>query len=188
MSATLDRVEWSKQRAGYLLPALGKRWLHVQGVVRQAQGVRHLFSEEDQRYLLAAAYLHDIGYAPEVQRIGFHPLDGANYILSQLGDARLAALVAHHSESRFEAALRGYAGELGKFPRERSALADALIYCDMTTDGSGNHVSLKERITDILSRYPETDVVIQALHRARPYWALAVARTNRRLKVRQSDA
>src|SRR5260370_21607181 len=101
---TIDLVVWSKQQALTLLPAVGKRWLHVQGVVRQAERVSALFAEEDQHYLLAAAYLHDIGYAPALQRTGFHPLDGATYILDQLGDMRLAALVAHHSEARFEAA------------------------------------------------------------------------------------
>lgn len=70
-------------------------------------------------------------------------------------------------------------------PSERSVLADALIYCDMTTDENGNDVSLKERIADILSRYQETDVVIQALYQARLYWALVVARTNRRLTIQR---
>jgi hypothetical protein len=182
METTIDLVAWSRQQALTLLPALGNRWLHVQGVVKQAEWVRTILVEEDQQYLLAAAYLHDIGYAPALRRTGFHPLDGAMYVLKQLGNTRLAALVAHHSEARFEAALRGYATELHAFPRERSALADALIYCDLTTDGRGKQVTLKERLADILSRYEETNLVVQALHQARPYWSLAVARTQQRLK------
>ena len=30
--------------------------------------------------LVAAAWLHDIGYAPELVETGFHPLDGARYL------------------------------------------------------------------------------------------------------------
>ncbi|HZR43551.1 MAG TPA: HD domain-containing protein [Ktedonobacteraceae bacterium] len=153
----------------------------MQGVVKRAEQVSKLFSEVDQQYLMAAAYLHDIGYSPVIKNTGFHPLDGAKYILNNLGDMRLAALVAHHSESRFEATLRGLSEELDSYPCEHSAVTDALIYCDMTTNGIGRHVILKERLADILHRYNETDIVIRALRQARPYWALAVARTQRRL-------
>src|SRR5262245_46960459 len=99
-------VQWAKEQAASLLSPLGNRWLHVQGVVKRAKQVSKLFGEVDQQYLIASAYLHDIGYAPTVKNTGFHPLDGANYILTSLGNMRLAALVAHHSEARFEAALR----------------------------------------------------------------------------------
>jgi HD superfamily phosphodiesterase len=30
--------------------------------------------------LEAAAWLHDIGYSPEIAVSGFHPLDGARYL------------------------------------------------------------------------------------------------------------
>jgi hypothetical protein len=30
--------------------------------------------------LVAAAWVHDIGYAPELLATGFHPLDGARYL------------------------------------------------------------------------------------------------------------
>jgi HD superfamily phosphodiesterase len=61
--------------------------------------------------LIAAAYLHDIGYAPTLARTGFHPLDGAVH-LRELGEERLAGLVAHHSGAETEARLRGLAGQL----------------------------------------------------------------------------
>ena len=52
--------------------------------------------------------------------------------------ARLACLVAHHSEAR----LRGLTHTLDEFPRERSATADVLTYCDLTRGPPGERVSL----------------------------------------------
>src|SRR5437763_15650935 len=124
-------VQWAAERAASLLSPLGNRWLHVQGVVERARQVGEAFNENDRCCLIAAAYLHDIGYAPVLKQTGFHPIDGARYLRS-LGYERLASLVAHHSVSRFEAQLRGYETELAEFPRERSAVADALTYCDIT--------------------------------------------------------
>ena len=105
------------EHAAALLSPLGNRWLHVQGVVQRAYNVSTLFEEEDQRYLIAAAYLHDIGYAPSLKKIEFHPLDGANDVIQTFKDVRLASLVAHHSEAAFEARLRGYAHALHAFLR-----------------------------------------------------------------------
>jgi hypothetical protein len=50
----------------------------------------------------------------------------------------------------FEARLRGYEADLAEFPRERSAVADALTYCDVTTSATGQPVSLKERAAKVL--------------------------------------
>ncbi len=41
---------------------------------------RHPLALSDEA-LVAAAWLHDIGYAPEVTDTGFHPLDGARYLV-----------------------------------------------------------------------------------------------------------
>jgi hypothetical protein len=176
-------VDWAAEQATSLLAPLGDRWLHVKGVVETARCVGEMFGEEDRSYLIAAAYTHDIGYAPSLMKSGFHPLDGARYLRS-LDYERLACLVAHHSEARFEAQLRGLALELNDFPRERSATADALTYCDLTVDSVGKPVSLQERAHDIYSRYGEADIVSQAFRQAMPYFSLAIARTKRRLHKR----
>src|SRR5215469_10024113 len=162
MTVDDELIQWAADLASSLLPPLGDRWLHVQGVLKCACQVREILPEDDRKYLLAAAYLHDIGYAPSLHQTGFHPLDGALYLRS-LGYERLASLVAHHSEARFEAQLRGYASALEVFPRERSAVADALTYCDLTTGSLGEQVSFKERTREIVARYGETDIVSQAL-------------------------
>ena len=46
----------------------------------------------------AAAWLHDIGYAPDLTDTDLHQLDGARYLRdAQHADAMLCRLVAHHS-------------------------------------------------------------------------------------------
>src|SRR5262245_23995720 len=117
MDSVLVVTCWASECASSLLSNLGDRWLHVQAVAERARQVGGLFAQHDRDALLAAAYLHDIGYAPPLAKTGFHPLDGARY-LRALGFDHLAALVAHHSEARFEAALRGFGAALAEFPRE----------------------------------------------------------------------
>jgi hypothetical protein len=183
MKTDIQLEDWAAEQAALLLVPLHDRWLHVQGVVEIARCVSEMFDEEDRSYLIAAAYMHDIGYAPSLNKTGFHPLDGA-YFLRSLGYERLACLVAHHSEADFEAALRGLTHELDIFPRERSALADALTYCDISTGPCGEHMSFKKRARDITERYGEADLVTRAFRQATPYLSLAVARTKLRLRKR----
>jgi HD domain len=141
------------------------------------------FSHEDSVQLVAAAYLHDVGYAPALQQTGCHALDGARHLRS-LGHERLARLVAHHSEARFEAQLRGLDHELEGFPREPSAVADALTYCDMTVGSAGEPMTLHERTLDIAQRYGEEHAATRSLAWSMPYLSLSLARTERRLRLR----
>jgi len=173
-------VEWAEAQASTLLSPLGNRWLHVQGVAEKARHISKTFNERDGTYLIAAAYLHDIGYAPSLKKTGFHPLDGAYYLRSHRKN-RLACLVAHHSEAQFEAHLRELLFELDTFPRQCSPISDALTYCDITTSPIGRDIIFQERITDIFSRYGETDIVSQAIRQAIPSLSLAVERTQRKV-------
>lgn len=149
---------------------------------KKARLVGKAFNEDDGTYLIAAAYLHDIGYAPSLKKTGFHPIDGACYLQS-CGQGRLASLVAHHSEAQFEAHLRGLLSELDTFPRQCSPLSDALTYCDITTSPIGQDITFQERIADIFRRYSEADIVSQAIHQAIPSLSLAVERTQRSLVI-----
>ncbi|GCE04787.1 HD domain-containing protein [Dictyobacter aurantiacus] len=177
----MEIQKWAEEQATSLLSSLGNRWLHVQGVVEQAKWVSAIFNEEeDKNLLIAAAYLHDIGYAPSLQKTGFHPIDGACYLRS-CNQYRLASLVAYHSESTFEAELRGILPELKKIPREHSLIADALTYCDMTTNGDGKQVSFQERLDDIFSRYDPNHIVYKAIKAAAPALTLGVRHTEQAL-------
>ncbi len=80
----------------------------------------------DAELIEAAAWLHDIGYSPELVETGFHPLDGARYLRDVHGaDPVLCRLVANHSCAVIEAEERGLDRELSEeFPvaRPRSSV------------------------------------------------------------------
>jgi len=178
-------TKWAEDQAASLLSPLGERWLHTKSVVERARQVGRAFNEKDRALLIAAAYMHDVGYAPALSKTGFHPLDGANYLLQQ-GQTRLASLVAHHSEAQYEAELRGLSNDLSKFPREQSTLTNALTYCDMTTGTTGLQVSFEARLADIFQRFDKTHIVNQAIHEAKPRLAEAIKKTEEKLHSHRS--
>jgi hypothetical protein len=172
--------EWAAAEAERLLSPLGDRWKHVRAVGERAHEVSAVLDQEDRPYLVAAAYLHDIGYAPELQRTGLHQLDGARFLRS-LGAERLARLVAHHSEARFEIRLRGFGSELAAYKREESRVSDALTYCDLTTGPTGLPMRFEDRVAEVEQRYGDGEIV-DALRQATPYLVGAIERTNDRLR------
>src|SRR6266702_3044899 len=84
-----------------------------------------------------------------------------------------------------EARLRGYDYALDAFPREYSAVADALTYCDMTTSPAGMHITFEERIAEILCRYQEKDIVAQSIRQAIPSLCHDIERTEHILRRHQ---
>jgi HD domain len=173
---------WAEEHAASWLADRGARWDHVRGVARQALRVSPALDEDDRPYLVAAAWLHDIGYAPTLAATAFHPLDGARH-LRALGHERLAGLVAYHSSARWEAEALGLSDDLAVFFREDSATADALTYCDMTTSPTGQRVTLTERLAEIAGRYGAEHLVVRCLQRAHDHLAGAVQRTEKRLRT-----
>ncbi len=100
----------NRARPQALLQALlPRRWVHVQGVAAQARSLAPVLGA-DADLLEAAAWLHDIGYAPDLAVTGLHALDGARYLRdAQNADAMRCRLVAHHSNTIVEAEERGLA-------------------------------------------------------------------------------
>jgi hypothetical protein len=146
----------------------------------RAGEIASVVDADDRGVLLAAAYLHDVGYAPELVEHGFHPLDGALWLRAQ-GLDRLAGLVAHHTGARFEAAAHGLIESIAAFHDERSAVSDALAYSDLTTGPAGERVTVLERLGEIERRYGHTSLVVRALERASETLLEMVARTEQRL-------
>jgi hypothetical protein len=73
-----------------------------------------------------AAWLHDIGYAPELVKTGFHPLDGARYLRRAGVNGLVVSLVAYHSCAQIEAEVRRLGAELAsEFSPGNPQLADA---------------------------------------------------------------
>jgi hypothetical protein len=171
---------WAMAQAERLIAPLGDRWSHVQAVADKARVVAGVLSAEDADLLVAAALVHDVGYAPSLNRLGFHAVDGARYLRAQ-GQERLARLVAHHSGAGFEAEERDLVGELAAFPAEDGPVMDALTFADLTTGPAGQPMTLAQRIEEVQRRYPPDDPVHRAIVRARPELQAAVDRTRQRL-------
>jgi hypothetical protein len=163
---------WAREIARHVLAdALPGRWVHTQGVAAQARAVGSVLGW-DTDLIEAAAWVHDIGYAPALAVTGFHPLDGARY-LRDWEDAAPAvcALVAHHSGAVAEAAERGLGKPLlVEFPLHGhwGEQVIAVTYCDLTTGPRGERLSPEQRITEILSRYEPGSAVHRAVQVSAP--------------------
>ncbi|MFI0371243.1 HD domain-containing protein [Actinomadura sp. 1N219] len=160
-----NTAPWARDLARkHLETPLPRRWAHTQGVARQARTLAPILG--DQADLLeAAAWLHDIGYAPDLVVTGFHPLDGARFLRDvHHADEHLCRLVAHHSCALIEARERDLDDELiHEFGTEPPELIDSLIYCDMTTGPTGDQLAVEERLSEILTRYGNDHLVTRAI-------------------------
>ena len=85
----MELSDWAEGHVRSLLRPLGRRWRHSEAVAGVARELARLLAPDDAEVLVASAYLHDVGYAPELVISGFHPLDGARHVLA-LGHVRLA--------------------------------------------------------------------------------------------------
>ncbi|WP_101833904.1 HD domain-containing protein [Frankia canadensis] len=178
-------VAAAERLASELLTPLGDRWRHVQAVAAVAREVSAAVDPAERDLLVSAAWLHDIGYAPSIGHLRFHPVDGARFLAAQDAPERLCALVAHHSCARYEAEERALTAELAAWELEESAVMDALCTADMTRGPQGQRFAFPERIAEILSRYGEGSVVYRSITRSRPDLAASVDRTMARLAAVQ---
>ena len=158
---------------------LGPRWQHLEAVGRAAQRLPLEVREAD--LVVGAAWLHDIGYVPALQRSGMHAVDGALYLNLMGAPARLVSLVAYHTGAAFEAEERGMTGQLLQFAPPPEPMLDALTYVDLTTDLTGQAVTVEQRLDGIFSRYEPQHPVHRAVTRSRPYLEASAGRAAARL-------
>lgn len=184
-SVSWPGMEYAPHLAAALLDPATPRYRHSAGVGAAAARLIPAIDPADGPLLVAAGWLHDIGYSPPIADTGFHPLDGARQLRRIGAPDQLCRLVAHHTCALFEARLRGLDQLLlDEFPRPTSSpLLDALTYADLTTSPTGADVSVTDRLAEILRRYPPEHVVHQAITLASPD-LLATARRVRSLIAR----
>lgn len=166
-------VSNAKGLAEQMLVELPERLAHVAGVARTASSQLAVVEFDA---LVAAAWLHDIGYAARLSLTGFHPLDGARYLQSIGYSDLVVSLVAFHSEAMVEAEERGLLHELREFDLPPVDLLDALTFADMTTARDGFATSIDERLGEVFSRYVPADPVFRAIKRSEPLLRDSVAR------------
>ncbi|MGB3373940.1 MAG: HD domain-containing protein [Microbacterium sp.] len=157
-----------------------KRWAHVQGVAATAERVAPLLDAEHSDEIIAACWLHDVGYASGIATTGFHPVDGARFAENAGLPALVVSLIAFHTGALFEAQQRGLLAELSEFAPPPRDILDVVTYADMTTSPSGDPISAEDRISEILSRYAEDGPVFAAVSQSAPELLAAVARVNER--------
>ena len=183
MFGSMELAAWAEQTArAHLQQPLPRRWAHTQGVAARARTLAPILGENAD-LLEAAAWLHDIGYAPTIARTGMHHLDGARGLRdNEHADEMICRLVAHHSCGIIEAEERGLADVLAReFKPAPGDLAGALTYCDMTTSPDGHMLPVEQRLDEILARYGPEHLVTRSIKRSSPQIAAAVAVVARKL-------
>ncbi|MET0426618.1 MAG: HD domain-containing protein [Actinoplanes sp.] len=179
----------ARHLAQSVLADLPERWQHTVGVAFRAVELADSLDESaDADILVAAAWLHDIGYAPALRETGFHPLDGARYLNRHGWPARLCGLVAHHSEAGCVAAVRGLADQLAAFSRENSPVSDALTFADQTVGPYGRRMNVDERLADMLRRHGPGSPNAEVHQQRAPLIRAAVDRVHRRSARRHQPA
>jgi hypothetical protein len=176
------QASWAQQLARALLQEpLPRRWAHVQGVAARARSLAAVLGA-DAELLEAAAWVHDVGYAPDLAVTGLHQLDGARYLRdARHPGAMLCRLVAHHSCAVIEAGERGLADVLNsEFDPAPDVLASVLTYCDMTTSPDGQPVPVARRLAEIHDRYGPGHLVSRSIRRATPMILRAVEQVHDR--------
>jgi hypothetical protein len=181
--STLGGMAWdctvARHLAAEMLSGAGDRWLHVQTVART---VEHLVpASEVPDDVVAAAWLHDIGYAPELVMTGMHAVDGAAFLDRAGAPTGVVSLVAFHTGAEFEADERGLVDALAQFDRPEQEELDLLILADLVSSPTGARVTVRERLDEILKRYEPQHPVHWAVTRSRPYLEECAARASARV-------
>src|SRR4249920_3391119 len=129
------------------------RFAHGQGVARRAEFLALAVDHESAPLLVAAAWLHDIGYAPGLRDTGYHPIDGARHLQRFGWPPAIYNQVAHHPGARFVATVLQLDRQLDPYPFSQDALSDALTVADQTTGPHGEAMTVDERMSDMLRRH-----------------------------------
>lgn len=174
--------------AAWVLRDNPERWRHSRAVAERAWELAAAVPVAQRPLLVAAACLHDIGYAKPVRTVGFHPLDGARWLCRQGYDQWVATLVAHHSGARFVAAACGLGREIEAFPFREDPVTDALTTADQTVGPNGRRMLVEERMADMLRRHGPDSPNGQAHGQRGPYLLKAVHRTLERLSGVAAEA
>jgi HD domain len=180
-------VDAAADLARYILREEPERLEHSAGVAERAKFLTLAVRADEAPLLVAAAWLHDIGYAEGLKQTGFHPLDGAQHLRAIGWPELVCGLVAHHSGSRFAAQPRGLDHALATFDFREDPLSDALTTADQTIGPHGRPMTLSERIDDMLSRHGEDSPNARAHPRRGPYLLRAAMKTASRLETKGID-
>jgi putative nucleotidyltransferase with HDIG domain len=175
-------VDDARLTAEEFLIGLPRRLAHTRGVGARAAELIQLLDAEHPDEVVAAAWLHDIGYAESLHETGFHPVDGARFARAAGFSERVASLIAHHTGAAQEATERNLTAELAEFSVPDRTALDIVTYADLTTSPDGLPVTFAARVAEILQRYEPGNVVHRAVTASTPAFQEAIVRVNARLR------
>jgi hypothetical protein len=179
-------VASASRLATTLLHAQPDRLRHTAGVARRAGELTPAVPPGQLRLVIAAAWLHDIGYSTLIADTGFHPLDGAVYLRQHGWPEALVALVAHHSGAQIVADSIGLGPVLRQFRIADTDVADVLTYADQTTGLHGERLPIQERMADMLRRHGPNSPQARVHHERGPYLLAIADRVEARLRTARS--
>lgn len=164
------------------------RWSHVQGVAATASAVAPIIEPDHADEIVAAAWLHDVGYVPDIAQTGFHPVDGARFARDAGMPDLVIRLIAFHSGAEFEAQQRELLSELHEFVPPPADILDVMTFADMTMSPTGERIDARDRVAEILTRYKPEDPVFDAVSRSAPELLAAVDRVSVRFRAKTPGA
>lgn len=173
-------LEHARDLAEELIGEMMPRWRHLSRVGQAAEQLSD-WSPRVPETIVVAAWLHDVGYAPKLATTGFHALDGAQELVRRGAPSDVVALVGHHTGARYEAEERGLMDEWRQLPEPDPESLDVLTMIDLSVGPSGDAVSARDRVVEILGRYGETDPVYRAVSRSAPELIASSLRAKRLL-------
>jgi hypothetical protein len=170
--------------------ALGRlkpsRRAHSETVGHRVAAAARDYAPEHVEVARLAGRLHDCVYATdwvaevigEAQVLGFHPVDGARALAALGVEPLVCHLVAFHTAAPCEAKARNLDPEIFTpfaSPAD-SAMARRLLslltWADLTTSPIGEQVTVRQRLQEILHRYPADSPVHRYITEHRQ-WLLA---------------
>lgn len=152
-----------------------QRWKHSQAVAAESGRLCTLIGIASSS-VVAAAWLHDVGYAPAVAATGFHPLDGARYLRARRWDYTVCQLVAHHTDARHQVNKQLAHQLCIEFAPVGGLEHDVLWAADATCGPNGERFTLDERISEVHARYGRDHPVTAGMIASRNELAAAIAR------------
>jgi putative nucleotidyltransferase with HDIG domain len=171
----------------YILYSDPGRLAHSEAVARRAVFLTLAVEPASASLLVAAAWLHDIGYAPGLGDTGYHPIDGARHLKSIGWPPAICNQVANHSGARFVAAVLELDRQLDEFHFSQDAVSDALTIADQTTGPHGEAMTVEERMSDMLRRHGPNSPNALAHPQRERYIRAAATRMAERLESRGVD-
>lgn len=155
------------------------RWSHVRGVGQLADQLVGCGLVD--QVVASAAWLHDVGYAPALVETGLHAVDGARFLAAANAPAELVGLVAHHTGASFEAEERDLSDVMAAMPSPGRENLEALTLVDLVVGPTGRLMVPRERLAEVLRRYPEASPVARAVSRSTPHLLAAAEAARTRL-------